>query len=279
MTESIPQRTSTPSGSQTRYLSTTEAYDLWASVYDSDGNFLQAMDTIEMKALLPRMVSEIRSPKPWKVVDLGCGTGRNTVALLGIEDAHVVALDASPKMLEVAKSRLQEVSQLSTFPPRLQFGVVDLIQSSQSPSSALDADAIVSTLVIEHIPCDLFFNHVAQILKPGGVLLLTNMHSHMGSISQAGFIDNMTGQKIRPTSYAHTLEEVLSAAQKHGLESIGEIEERAVDEALTDVLGERSKKWVGVTCWFGGLFRKGEQAGMARMPSTSDRNCTSGERS
>ena len=257
MAEPIPQRINTPSGSQTRYLSTTEAYDLWASVYDSDGNFLQAMDTIEMKALLPRMISEIQSPKPWKVVDLGCGTGRNTVALLGLEDAEIVALDASPKMLEVAKSRLQEIPQESAAQPRLHFGVVDLIESSDSPQSALNADAIVSTLVIEHIPCDAFFKHVAQILKPGGVLLLTNMHSHMGSISQAGFVDTKTGQKIRPTSYAHTLDEVLLEAKRHRLNPIGEVEERAVDDALTDVLGERSKKWVGVTCWFGGLFSKG----------------------
>ena len=50
----------------------------------------------------------------------------------------------------------------------------------------------------------------------------------------------------------------LSEAEKAWLHSPSDgVEERAVDEALTDVLGERSKKWVGVTCWFGGLFRKG----------------------
>ena len=256
MATPIPQRSNTPLGMRTRYLSTTEAYDLWASVYDSDGNFLQAMDTIEMKELFPRMLSQIKAPKPWKIVDLGCGTGRNTVTLLGIDDADIVALDASPKMLEVAKSRLQNISQQSAFQPRLHFEVADLIQSPQSPPSALNADAIVSTLVIEHIPADIFFKHVVQMLKPGGVLLLTNMHSHMGSLSQAGFIDTNSGEKIRPTSYSHTIQEVLSAAKANDLSPIGQIEERAVDEALTDVLGHRSKKWVDVTCWFGGLFRK-----------------------
>ena len=94
--------------------------------------------------------------------------GGNTVALLGIEDTEIVALDASPKMLEVAKSRLQDVylnSPLS--PPRLHFSVVDLIQvlriAFNLPS---DADAIVSTLVIEHIPCDALLQaRYAQILK------------------------------------------------------------------------------------------------------------------
>jgi ubiquinone/menaquinone biosynthesis C-methylase UbiE len=256
MAEPIVQSTSTTSGAPIRYLSTTAAYDLWASVYDTDGNFLQAMDNIEMKSLFPNMVSNIKSEKPWKLVDLGCGTGRNTVALLGVADAEVVALDASPKMLEVAKSRLQDITKQSASQSPIRFEVIDLIESMELPLVALNADAVVSTLVIEHIPCDIFFRHVAQMLKPRGILLLTNMHAQMGSLSQAGFVDSKTGEKVRPTSYAHTVDNILAAASKFGLEPIGKIEERAVNEASADVLGQRSKKWIGVTVWFGGLFRK-----------------------
>ena len=255
MASPIPQRDMTPSGTKTRYLSTTEAYDLWASVYDSDGNFLQKLDDIEIKELLPLMLSEIKSPKP-KIVDLGCGTGRNTAALLGIEGAEIVALDASPRMLEVAKARLEELSKQSASQPRLHFEVFDLISSGESPAAALTADAIVSTLVLEHIPADVFFKHVAQMLKPGGILLLTNMHAEMGGLSQAGFVDPTTGSKIRPVSYNHSVEDTIAEAKKAGLVPMGKIEERAVDDGLTENLGERSKKWVGVKCWFGGLFRR-----------------------
>lgn len=68
-----------------RYLDTASAYDLWASVYDTDGNFLQALDSIEMKMLLPRamsMLTDTQNDSPTtkiKAVDLGCGTGRNTL--------------------------------------------------------------------------------------------------------------------------------------------------------------------------------------------------------
>ena len=231
-----------------RYMDTTAAYDLWSEVYDTDGNFLQAMDTIEMKTLFPRFLSEIRSPTPWRIVDLGCGTGRNTAALLALPDTEVVAIDASPKMLELAKQRLQNSD-------RVRFEVVDLIKSALPPI-ALNVDGIVSTLVLEHIPADTFFNHISTALKPGGVLLITNMHSHMGSISQAGFIDPKTGEKIRPTSYAHTVDEVYAAAAASGLEAIGPLTERGVDKTMVEQLGLRSEKWIGVTCWFGGLFRK-----------------------
>lgn len=247
------QRTDT----STRYLSaTTTLYDLWAGIYDTDGNFLQAMDTIEMKTLFPRMLSEITTPPPWKIVDLGCGTGRNTAALLNIPGAEVVGLDASSKMLDVARQRLQNDKLPRAEGNNLHLDIIDLIESSDPPEIALNADAVVSTLVLEHIPCDVFFKHVSRILKPGGILLLTNMHSHMGGVSQAGFVDPKTGEKVRAQSYAHTVQEVEVAAAGHGLKVLGKIEERAVDESMTQQLGERSKKWIGYTCWFGGLMRK-----------------------
>jgi len=252
MTTIIPQSTD-PS---VRYLSTSQAYDLWSAVYDTDGNFLQALDTIEMKTLLPRMVDILKagsSAQPWKFVDLGCGTGRNTAALLEVKGASsIVGLDVSPGMLEVARKRLQQFHAEG----RLQLEVFDMIHDPRPPEVACLADAVVSTLVIEHIPAQVFFATAGKILKPGGILLLTNMHSEMGKISQAGFIDPKTGEKIRPTSYSHTIAEVAAAASSNAFESLGPIEQRSVDPSMIAILGERSEKWVGVTVWFGVIFRK-----------------------
>jgi SAM-dependent methyltransferase len=238
-----------------RYLSTIQAYDLWSAVYDTDGNFLQALDTIEVRTLLPRMLNILNDesyPQPWKFVDLGCGTGRNTAALLEVDSASsVVGLDVSPGMLEVAGKRLHQFHAEG----RLRLEVFDMLQESSLPVSAISADAVVSTLVIEHVPADIFFATARKTLKPGGLLLLTNMHSEMGKISQAGFIDPKTGEKIRPTSYAHTTDEVKAAALSSGFELLSPIEERKVDQSMVTALGERSEKWVGVTVWFGGIFR------------------------
>jgi cyclopropane fatty-acyl-phospholipid synthase-like methyltransferase len=248
-----------------RSLPTTAAYDLWAKHYDHDGNFLQALDTIEMKTLFPRLLKQLSSPssslslqKPWKLVDLGCGTGRNTVALLGVPDAQVVAVDASEGMLDHARRRIAEAVPSTSLRDEVVFDIVDLL-ADDLPECVCQADAVVSTLVLEHIPCDVFFQKVARMLKPGGLLLLSNMHSHMGGISQAGFVDPETGEKIRPTSYAHTVDEVEKTAHAIGLTIVDSIKETAVDESLVEQLGPRSRKWVGVTCWFGGLFQKGRR--------------------
>lgn len=255
MTTMIPQSTDPA----VRYLSTTKAYDLWSAVYDTDGNFLQALDTIEMKTLMPRMLQLLEHdvsglhPQPWKFVDMGCGTGRNTAALLEVKAASsIVGLDVSPGMLDVARKRLQD----SQGQERLKLEVFDMLQETSPPESSMGADAVISTLVIEHIPTGVFFATTAQILKPGGLLLVTNMHSEMGKISQAGFIDPETGEKIRPTSYAHSVAEVEAAALHAGFELLGKIEERAVDQTMVASLGERSAKWIGVTVWFGGIFRR-----------------------
>ena len=96
----------------------------------------------------------------------------------------------------------------------------------------------------------------ATLLKPGGVFLLTNMHADMGALSQAGFQDPVSGDKIRPTSYAHQVSDVLNGARMAGFEPIQDIVERAVQADTASRLGPRAKKWIGVKVWFGMLLRK-----------------------
>ncbi|KAK1146484.1 hypothetical protein N8T08_002913 [Aspergillus melleus] len=229
-------------------------------VYDTDGNFLQALDTIELTQLLPLFLNRAASTScPTKLVDLGCGTGRNTLRLaqLAPPGTEVVGVDASLGMLEAARETIRKATTpgegvsvpvlLDTF---------DLLQSPPAPPDCtLGATGVISTLVLEHIPVQQIFEGAAALLAPGGYLLVMNMHSDMGAISQAGFVDTATGTKIRPTSYSHTVDEVVDAAQKAGF-TVGQMEgervrERLVDENLAERLGKRAKKWVGITVWFG----------------------------
>ena len=250
-----------PPEPEIRYLDTASAYDLWSQVYDTDNNFLQALDSIEMKTLLPKLVSTLEGstlPKPWKVVDLGCGTGRNTVHIAALppnDISQIHALDLSPKMLDIARKRLEDLNQDGK-PRILKFQVYDALNPSAGETPPTNADAIISTLVVEHVPLKEYFIAAAGMLKPGGLLLLTNMHSDMGQISQAGFIDPKTGEKIRPVSFAHTVEEVISEAGRCGFEVAVGFEERVVTEENHELFGPRAGKWVGVKVWYGGVLRR-----------------------
>ncbi|KAJ5687365.1 hypothetical protein N7536_009984 [Penicillium majusculum] len=282
-----------PSGrsQQTQYINTVEAYDKWAEVYDTDGNFLQRLDTIEMRTLLPQFIDRVSQrfqPSPPEteseteakairpsLVDLGCGTGRNTIQLLStLSTANkatsfsVIGLDASRGMLDVARTATREYAMKSAMQTDVELGILDLLQpelsKTQLPSSLNGPGAVgvISTLVLEHIPLERFFAAAAGIMRSGAYLLVTNMHGEMGMRSQAGFTDER-GVKVRPTSYCHAIPDVLDAAVRAGFE----VEEvvgagsdgvvvRGVDEELGDVLGARAKKWVGVRVWFGVCFVK-----------------------
>ncbi|KAK5322946.1 hypothetical protein LTR70_003567 [Exophiala xenobiotica] len=267
--------------SQVRYLDTATAYDLWSSVYDTDGNFLQALDSIEMQTLLPRAMSLLQAQfqaedrkqanRNIKAVDLGCGTGRNTLQLLEVPTVtNIVGLELSPKMMEIARSRcetrLEEIRVRSRQAQhhdaaqsqqnlRLDFESFNMLNHSP-PSTALNADLVLSTLVLEHIPLATFFTCASSLLRPGGTLLLTNMHADMGRVSQAGFVDPETNQKVRPESYVYSVADVLTAAGEAGLDVVGSVKEVSVDEELAGRLGARGRKWVGVKVWFGGVWRK-----------------------
>ncbi|KAM7183988.1 S-adenosyl-L-methionine-dependent methyltransferase [Rhypophila sp. PSN 637] len=262
-----------PSGStkslepEIKYLDTASAYDRWSSVYDTDNNFLQALDSVEMKTLFPKLISTLESSslsKPWKFVDLGCGTGRNTIHLASLpaEDvSEVHALDLSPRMLYLARQRLA-MSAVDEVTEKVKFQVFNVLNPSDREKAPKTADAIISTLVLEHVPLEDYFSVAAGMLKVGGLLLLTNMHGDMGKISQAGFVDPATGEKIRPMeSYAYSCEEVLSEAERCGFEmvSLGQkdgFEEKMVTNDNHELFGPRAAKWIGVRVWFGGILRK-----------------------
>ena len=180
--------------------------------------------------------------------------------LLDIHEATIICLDASPKMLEMARRRLDErmtaLGNSSTKAKVSEAIVYDMLSSDPLPRSALEADALISTLVLEHIPLFEFFRTLSQILKSGGFALVTNMHSEMGAISQAGFVDPETGEKVRPKSYNHRLEEVIAEATRQDFQVVGSVDERVMEEKMAEMLEERAKKWIGVTVWFGLCFQK-----------------------
>ncbi|KAL9596658.1 MAG: hypothetical protein Q9219_005653 [cf. Caloplaca sp. 3 TL-2023] len=244
------------------YKSTVEAYNQWAAIYDTDGNFLQALDSLMIPSMLSVITQQL-SAKP-KLVDLGCGTGRNTAALLNIPEARILGLDNSSAMLDIAKARCNQAWESSaqhTRAARLDFEIWDFHSLQEEhgvvPSAAQHSDAVVSTLVVEHIQLEIYFKACSMILRTGGVLLLTNMHSDMGNRgSQAGFTDPDTGEKIRPTSFVHTTEEVVQTAQKWGFGVIVGPEERAVHEDDLKKIGKRAARYVGCKVWFGLILKK-----------------------
>jgi SAM-dependent methyltransferase len=295
-TESDPPSDFTPSHQQpsstnksstpVQHIPTQLAYDQWASVYDTDGNMLQAIDDVELSVLLPSFLTTVTSPSTpntnvspspsstsssptFRILDLGCGTGRNTSKLLSHpwpagQRIQIMGLDFSEKMLDISRSKL--VSPSSSIELRLeccdpfQQSPQEALPTTTSPLPAVDGlkqqHAIISTLVLEHIPLRRFFTTLSSLLLPSCHALVTNMHVDMGRRSSAGFY-NADGVKVRGSSYVYTVEETVEAARDAGFD-VMEVRGREMrrEDIESGVVGDRGWKWVGVKVWYALVLRK-----------------------
>jgi trans-aconitate 2-methyltransferase len=100
------------------------------------------------------------------VLDAGCGSGRVTELLASrLPRGRVVALDASPSMIEEARGRL------AGFGDRVAYVVADLGQPLPLGSLA-PVDAILSTATFHWVPDhDALFANLAAVLRVGGRLV------------------------------------------------------------------------------------------------------------
>ncbi|MDX2003253.1 MAG: class I SAM-dependent methyltransferase [Chitinophagales bacterium] len=101
------------------------------------------------------------------VLDLCCGTGKSTQAVLKfISAGHVVGVDNSETMLEVAKEKLQ--SQIAQ--GKLSFSLQDAMHLSYPEKSF---DAIFMAYGLRNMPdYDACLRQLYTILKPGGRLVI-----------------------------------------------------------------------------------------------------------
>jgi SAM-dependent methyltransferase len=263
---SPPPKSSTP----VQHIATQDAYDQWAAVYDSDGNMLQAVDDIEIAALLPDFLLRVQnnvSTPDISLLDLGCGTGRNTKKLLCFtfppsRQITVVGLDFSKGMLDIAAEKLREINN-GYNDPRVRLEQCDCFPTGpdhplRTVPGLTPVNAVISTLVLEHVPLQNYFSTLHSLLLPNGLAFITNMHSDMGAKSQAGFV-NAQGVKVRGSSFAHTLEDTISAAEMAGFEVLT-VKEREMkrEDVESGRIGERGWKWVGTYVWYGLMLRKAD---------------------
>ena len=117
------------------------------------------------------------------VMDAGCGSGRVTEDLLArLPQGRVVALDASPSMLEQARARLHGGGG------RVSFVQADL-STLQPPDleGAAPVDAVLSTATFHWVTDhDRLFANLHEVLRPGGQLVAQcGGHGNIANVIEA----------------------------------------------------------------------------------------------
>jgi ubiquinone/menaquinone biosynthesis C-methylase UbiE len=180
-------------------MNVQHAYNNWASQYDTNNNKTRDLEALALRKSLANIPFN-------NVLEVGCGTGKNTVWYLE-KAQQVVAIDLSEEMLAKAKEKIK-----STY---VSFLETD-IRNEWTFTDQL-FDLISFSLVLEHIEnLDHVFNEVHKKLKPGGFVYIGELHPFKQYMGTKARFDTENGQQV-VECFNHHISDFVQAAKKYQL--------------------------------------------------------------
>ncbi len=189
-------------------------YAAWAPLYDGDGNPLTAIEGPAVRARFGTLAGR-------RVLDIGCGTGRHTEALIAAGAAEVVALDLTPEMMAVARAKLASAHT------RVHW----VRHALPAPLPFRDAtfDLAVLGLVAEHVAgLAQALAGVSRVLVDGGRCIVSALHPDRTALGQrARFIDPLTGLRRQIATVHRSIGDYLAAARRGPMSGNGGLARRS----------------------------------------------------
>jgi ubiquinone/menaquinone biosynthesis C-methylase UbiE len=106
-------------------------------------------------------IQDYFDPKGLQVLDYGCGGGLLTFQLLERGAAHVTAFDVSERLVDIARSRAEELGLSS----RVDFHVADAHALEFSDDSF---ELVVGIAILHHLDLSVALPELRRVLRPGG---------------------------------------------------------------------------------------------------------------
>ena len=187
---------------RSKHADVAAAYNDWAETYDTDQNRTRDLAAATLKQVKLDLNNR-------KVIEVGCGTGRNTV-WLAERAASIVGLDFSKAMLARARTRVND--------RRVRFIQHDARVTWPFADSSVDV--VIAMLILEHVEhVETVFAEAARVLTVGGECFICELHpmrQHAGG--QAQFSNTKTGERQRVTAFVHDVSDYVNAGLASGLE-------------------------------------------------------------
>lgn len=182
---------------ENRRITTGDSYNAWAASYDAMDN-----ETRDMEAQVLR--NTFLNPHYGNILELGCGTGKNTGWLSQKAD-FITAIDVSSKMIEKAKEKIHAENVL--------FKEADI--TTDWPVTPGWANLITCSLVLEHVE-DLegIFGEASRALKRNGKLYICELHPGRQYTGSRARFETENGFQSPPV-FTHHLSDFLNAAKEN----------------------------------------------------------------
>jgi len=192
------------------------AYNKWSASYDEVEN--------RTRDLEGRALREILSGKKFdNCLEIGCGTGKNTIWLEGIT-GHLTSIDLSEEMLLKAKAKIKS--------EKVEFKQSDI----NAPWNFTDKkfDLITFSLVLEHIKdLDHIFDQASKLLSDDGIVYVGELHPFKQYSGSKARFETESGIQI-VDCFNHHISDFIKSAQKSGL-ALLQLEEYFDDENKTEL--------------------------------------------
>ncbi|HEX5167039.1 MAG TPA: class I SAM-dependent methyltransferase [Thermomicrobiales bacterium] len=189
-------------------------YDLWAETYDITPNPVVAIDARVTAAAVAAQAGE-------RVLDAGCGTGRNLPGLLA-SGAAVVGMDFSSGMLAVARRNHPDVPLVLA---DMQVGW---------PFRDGTFDVVLCALVGEHLDrLAAVTREMRRVLAPAGRAVFSVYHPAMAEAGKEANFQH-AGTEYRLGAVRHSLADYITAFEQAGFTTI-RVDEYSGDDDLARV--------------------------------------------
>ena len=186
-----------------------------------------------------------------RVLDLGCGTGRDVYALAQLvgEEGFVVGVDMTEEQLEVANRyneyHTEKFGYKKSNVSFLQGYIERLDELGLEPASF---DVIVSNCVVNLSPDkDSVLRGVYQLLKPGGEFYFSDIYSDRRIPPHIAKDPVLYGECLGGALYWY---DFLRLSNRHGF-----ADPRLVEDRPLDIADERLSKLVGHTRFYSATYR------------------------
>lgn len=193
-----------------------EAYQEWSHQYDTNENKTRDLEAIALRSILSKL--ELN-----KVLEFGCGTGKNTV-WFEQNAKEILSADFSEAMISKAAEKIKST--------KVQFTIADINEPWNFTKNKFDL--VSFSLILEHIDnIDEIFNKSNTILQSGGYMYIGEFHPFKQYAGSKARYSTSEGEQL-VTCYTHNVSDFTHAANKYGF-SLIDLEEWFDDNDRTQI--------------------------------------------